>query len=345
MSRDASDPGPPWDYVLIVGSGGSGSKRLLRIFDHSPETHCRNEPYNNQGSPFALLRSSPRAWALAPGDPAVLEREWDPAVAWTAARTGDRDARPTPPKHHFRPLGARLGLLRLLSSRRLRRIAAAISSDGQSDEWRTPRLFVRGEGLESSLLVMKFNQAPSLARWVLERRPRVKVIHLVRHPAAYLASWRARVLPRCDPGVMITANRDRLRAIADRDESWAARFGPVDGLSAEALELLFWLYDTVSIREAGVARPQYERVFDEDVAITPVAVAKRLYAACGLPWREPVERWLNDRAENWRSGTVSWQEMLSPAEVRVVESLLERSELQGWWRSDQSVSRTDYLWS
>jgi len=344
MKLESSDIRSPWDYVLVAGSGGSGSKRLLRIFDQSTKTHCRNEPYNNLGSPFAQLRSSPRAWVLAPDDLALLDREWDAAVRWTAARMGDRDTLPPPPKGHFLELGTRLGLLRLLSSRTARRLTRVVPSGGLREEWRVPRFIARRGALERSLLVMKFNQAPALMRWVLQRRPRVKIIHLVRHPAGYLASWQTRLLSRADREAVTLANRERLRVIAAARPEWAATFGPLEERSAEELELLFWLYDTRSICEAGSGKAQYELVLDEDISIGGFDVAKRLYASCGLEWEEGIETWLADSAANWRARTLPWRGLLKPAEVAIIEELLGKRDFEGWWSPDQLVSRIDYHW-
>lgn len=43
-------------YLLIAGHERSGTNWLLEIFNLSPRTFCRNEPYGIDGSPLAALK-------------------------------------------------------------------------------------------------------------------------------------------------------------------------------------------------------------------------------------------------------------------------------------------------
>jgi hypothetical protein len=333
-----------WDYVMIVGNGGSGTKRLLRIFDQSRQTHCRNEPYNNRQSPFEHLRTVPRGWILRPDDLALMEESWDAAVEWTRERMGDRDWMPSPSKDHFHPTAERFGLPPLLSSRRIRSVLRLIAPALRREEWLLPRWAGNRAALRRALLVMKFNQSPGFARWVLLKRSRVKVIHIVRHPAACLHSWRKRHLAERSHKEVEQNNLRRLEAVAEFDPSWAPRLGDLRRLSAEESELLFWLYGTLTTHAAGLGRDPYERVLDEEIALHPVATARRLYAACGLTWTDHVEAWLEERAENWRSRTHPWQHHVSSRDHPLIERLLADGELRTWWKTDQSVSDIDYTW-
>ncbi len=338
-----------WDYVLICSNGSSGGKRLLSTLDHSPHTHCRNEPYNNQGSPFRPLREFPRGWVLASGQEADLERDWDRAVAWTAARQGDRDFMPSPPKAHDRGLARSLGLLNVLASRRARRLLSTLSPALAGDEWPLPWWAGNRETFRQARLVMKFNQSPALVRWVLENRPRVKVVHLVRHPAGCLNSWHRRHLANNPDHFVLKNNLHRLRVVAEVDAAAAGAFGDIDRMTLEnggldGSELLYWWYAVTTVHRSGEGRRQYTLIRDEDMLLDAAGTARRLYEACGLEWTGPVDKYVESRAQNWARSSAIWTELVPETIQLKVRNLLEGSEIESFWESDQRVSRVDYSW-
>ena len=340
----ADEPSEP-SCAMIVASGGSGSKRLLRILDQNAKTHCRNEPYNLANSPFRQLRTFPRAWVVTRDDEKVLEAQWDAAVRWTAVRMGARDCLPPPPKEHLYSLARRLGLLRAVSSRTIRKQMGFFMPGLSEEEWLLPRWLGDRTRIDQSLLVMKFNQSPGFGKWILANRKDVKVLQLVRHPAARFNSWRIRHLSRVDSELVRQRNAARLRAIRDADESWARRFGEIDQLSAEESELLFWVYETETIYRAGKGQPQYELTLDEQVVEDPMVVAKRLYRSLGLSWSGRTEEWVRAKAPHWRERATPWRDLLPARSVESVEKILDGSELRQLWDHDQLVSRIDYDWT
>ena len=331
-------------YAIVMANGGSGSKRLLRILDQSANTHCRGEPYNLASSPFRQLRTFPRGWVVTTDDERLLEAQWDQAARWTAVRMGARDCLPPPPKEHHYSLARRLGLLRAVSSETLRKQVSLIMPGLSEDEWLLPRWIGARTRINQSLLVMKFNQSPGLGKWILANRKDVKVLHLVRHPAARLSSWRIRHLSKGDSELVRQRNAARLRAIRDLDQSWAHRFGEIDQLSVEESELLFWVYETETIYGAGNGRKQYELTLDEQVVEEPMTVAKSLYRSLGLDWSLRTEEWVRAKARHWRERATPWRDLLPARSVESVERILDASEVREWWDHDQVVSGIDYDW-
>jgi hypothetical protein len=303
-----------WDCILIFGYGKSGTKRLLGTLDLSPETHCRNEPYNHSGSPWQRLRTLPRGYIVRPADDALLRAEWDPAVEWC----------------------------HLLRSARARRLAGWVLPELRRAEWRLPAWAGDRAMLEKSLLVLKINQSPGFACWVLRNRPTQKVIHIVRHPAAVLHSWSTRFLRNQDCERVRRDNINRLKLIANADPSWSERFGDVEGMTVEEAEMWFWLYVTQVTHDAGKGRAQYHLVLDENVIQRPVDVAQTLYRECGLPWAGSVEDALLDKAAEWRFFASPWRDLLEPQQGGMIERILDSSPLREFWNEDQLVSRAEY---
>jgi hypothetical protein len=333
-----------WDCVLIHGYGKSGTKRLLRIFDFSPITHCRSEPYGLAGSPFQRLFTPLRRWIALPDDERLIEEKWDNAVQWCALRMGERDRWPPVAKSHHHRLAWHGGLFRLLASRKVRGIAGFIMPSLRRSEWLMPSWMSNQATLSRAILVLKINSSPGFATWVLNHRPRHKVIHLVRHPGAVLHSWSVRLLAQMDYDGVRRDNLERLRVISQLRPSWAKRFGDVESMSAEEAEMWFWLFCTETTHQAGLGLDQYALVLDEHVVQNAIAVSQRLFQVCHLPWSRSVETRLLKRAPTWQGCTACWRDLLKSDQVSLIERILDRSSIKGWWSENQLVSRIDYSW-
>lgn len=331
------------ECILISSTGKSGSKRLLRILDLSRVTHCRNEPYNLSHSPFRKLHSRPGMWVVDCSDNDLFAEHWNKALRWSSIRNGDTDFLPPPFKTHLRKSAQYTGLLRIIASRRGRKVLGTIFSDLRRDEWVLPSWIAAARRVERARLVVKINLAPGLSSWVLSHRPRCQVVHLIRHPAAVLRSWQIRHLAKCDPDEVRSANIERLRYVTERCPSWATRFGDLVDLSAEEAELWYWCYVHENLGEAGQVG-RYLRIRDEDIALKNVCVAKRLYSACELPWDSVIERALKKASSNWRGSTSPWQALLRPRESEMVARILSQTWLGELWEENQIVSRIDYQW-
>lgn len=331
------------DCVLISGTGKSGSKRLLRILDLSRVTHCRNEPYNLSCSPFRKLHSRPEMWVADSPDDYPFADRWDEAMRWSSIRNGDRDFLPPPAKDHLRRSAQYAGLLRIIASRRARKVLGTILPSLRRDEWVLPSWIAERRRLEGAKLIIKVNGAPGVSVWVLSHRPRCQVVHLIRHPAAVLRSWQIRYLAHQDLDEVRSVNIERLRYVAEKCPSWANRFGDLAEISVEEAELWYWCYVNECIAEAGQVG-RYVRIRDEDVALEPVSVARRLYSACELSWGREIERALKGAAANWKRCTAVWQELFEPGQAEVVARILGQTPLAELWEDDQIVSRIDYEW-
>ena len=141
------------DYVLVAGSGRSGTNLTLDLLDASDRTYCRNEPYSETGR---IARIAGLGQGYLPGDvPAAALEEWRGAMGHLAVRSGARDRFAPRPKIFFRPAPLpQLGQA-LYGRARLR---ALLGAGGL--EWRCPGLYFNAR-LAEALPVFKILTYPS----------------------------------------------------------------------------------------------------------------------------------------------------------------------------------------
>ena len=313
------------DYVVINGQGRSGTNWLLELLDASPRTHCRNEPNELEGTALYPLTASPVA---AEDQRALLESDWDEAVATASRRVGDRDHRAKIAKHHLNELARRSGVYRLAHSGRLRR---AIAGDGYALEWPLPRYVSNAARLRTAIVVLKMNGGPGWTSWLLANRPSVAFLHIARHPGGFLNSWYNRWLSRNDPAAVSSANQARLGVIAKHDSRFADTIGDIASMSVEESELWYWRYNIETTYEAGHDCEQYRLILFESLAAEPLEVAQGFFAHCGLEWTDDVARLVSERTSSSDAIAKKWREKLEPRQVEIVERVLDGSAMQDWW--------------
>ena len=327
-------------YVILTGAGKSGSKRALKLFDLSPQTHCRCEPNELAGSAFSTL---PASQVLRPDIETEMEAGWDRAVQTAAERIGNPDHLPSPPKRHLWPWARRLQLDRLIRHDKLRHVLAAVAPALRGVEWEFPRWLGDRAALARATPVLKVSLAPGWMPWVLGHRPKALVVNVVRHPAGFLHSYIGRWLSAVDRDENARLNRARLHTIARFDRQWASRADQIDRMSAVESELWYWRYVYETIDSAGRDNSNYLLVRDEDIVADPVGQAKRLYEFAGLDWCASVETYIDSMAAHWRSRSAPWRGLLTDEHVALVERVLAGSQMQDWWSRDETVSRYDYV--
>jgi hypothetical protein len=271
-----------------------------------------------------------------------VDARWEDAIEWCAIRFGPQDHPTLLPKSFYRRRARKLGLLRAVSNKRIRWLLAAGAPSLRPAEWVPPNWLADLDAMRSALTVIKINQSPAFASWVLRTRPEQRVVHIVRHPAAYLHSWSARFLKGKDAKSVRRDNLGRLRIVAAASPSWGNRFGDLERMSPEESELWFWLYAVETTHTAGANRPSYYRVFDEELAADAVAASRSFYAFCGLEWTPRVEERIGERAAVWARERSRWTNLVSKDQARTVRRVLEGSEVWGWWEPDQVVSGIEY---
>ncbi len=327
-------------FVYLVGQGSSGTKRIFNLLDLSRQTHCRMGHQRSARSPFRELGGE---WVLTETDAEALERSWSDALEWAASHFSDTDLMPPPPKDHLSETARRLGLWSWVRGARSKRLLGLLIPELRSEEWLLPRLFGDRDRMKAALLVLKHNQVPGWASWALRERPRAVVLHVLRHPGGYLNAWRGRFQEHQDQDALALANRERLHSIASVSESWCDRFGEIDRMCAAEAELWFWRFAAESLEDGGAGEPRYLHVLDEEMLDQPLETAARIYEHCGLPMPEGVNHWIDRMAQPWQEASRPWRELLSDADIALVERIVGPSPTWSWWRPDQRVSLFNYV--
>jgi len=319
-------------YSLILGQGRSGTRYLLRLFDKSTDTHCRNEADQIPGSAFARLAP----WRFHVDDDAALEGIWDQVVGDASYSIGPRDPYPIRSKTWVYPLTRGLGRTVLRYRYLLRyKITGRDHPMHNGREYHLPRWVVSPRQLETALHVFKLNASCGLAGWMFRQRPAAKAVHIVRHPGGFVKSWRERWLRKNDEGQVQTENIQRLMTLAERDPAWKSRLGDIEQMSGLEAELWFWRFCSEETHRAGEGRQGYHRIIFEDLASDPVAVCRDMYAFVGLPWNRAIEEMILEESRDSKSIAGAWKKELEPDVVEIVERVLDGSPMVGWWAHNE----------
>jgi hypothetical protein len=328
MTETASDACKRPDYVMICGQGRSGTNWLLDILDQSPRTHCRNEPNEVPGSPMATL---PSPYVPTADSDAALAAGWDAAARFAATHVGEFDHALPGPKNHIYGFSRATGLARSINPRPRKLLKVLAPSLGKH-EFPLPFWVGSNRRLAESLGVLKFVQAPIWAAWVLNHRPNVQVLHIVRHPGGFLNSWKNRWLNENDPQRVRQANRDRLEAVRKARPEWEPLFGDIDAMGVVESELWYWRFASEAIHAAGQGKQQYELIVYEQLVANPPELAGRVYDVCGVPWDADVAARVKASAGR-ESGSIAaaWRSKLPPEDVVAIDKVVNGSIMASWW--------------
>lgn len=317
-------------YAIIAGHGRSGTNWLLQLFDQSPGTFCRNEPYFASNSPF---RSIVDDRLTVRRDQTDLHQRWDSTVDWAATHMGKRDHEIAQRKDFIYSWSRHLGLCRLVSGTRYRRALSWISPQLNGDEWLLPKWLGDRARLQRARAFLKLVQSPGWVCYVLQHRPQVPVFHIVRHPAGFVKSWQRRYLQSDLAGNVLQENLDRLREIVHEDSTWSALFGEVDALDVLTSELLYWRYATEMIHRAGAGSAAYHLVLYEELANDPLTSVRQMYAKAELEWTGEIEQAVQGLCSEAPSLASAWRNQLSAETIATIESQLHSGPLGGWWNA------------
>ena len=315
----------PAHYALIAGHGRSGTNWLLHLLDRATTTHCRNEPNQIAGNAFAAL-PTPFVSVL---DADAFAAPWSRAVTEAARQMGDRDRAVPTRKSHLSAWVQQAGLCDALSRPRVRRVLASAVPAWRGAEWPMPGL--RSE--RAPLAVLKCNQVPGWARYVLERDALAgRVVHIVRHPGGFLHSWRTRYVAERNADEVLRANHARLELVAKASPAFAEVMGEPASHDLDASELWYWRYAIETIDAAGQGAPgAYRRIVFEDLAAEPVGQARALFEWLGLDWTQGIAREVARLSIDSAGIAKRWTDEVGASERATIERVLAGSSLEQWW--------------
>ncbi len=324
------------NYAIVTGQGRSGTNWVLDVLDASRQTLCRNEPNVIPGSPFEALGS-----LKTMNDRELLDEHWDAIAAQTCTTVGERDHRLKVDKDYIHTLSHKLGLPPLMARPKIRKLLGKTvlpSLDGHI--WELPSVVGSKERLEQSYGIIKVNQVPLLVDWILNERPKVPVVNIVRHPCGRHASFMKRYLALADPDEELARTREVLHEIGNLDPVWKERFGSIDSMNHAVSQTWLWRYVNESIEESGVGKTMYMQIIFEEMTADPMPHARAVYDLMGLEWTPEVERIVEQGLQEsvWGklAGTPSevasaWKKSLGIDHVKEIEAILAQSPLASNW--------------
>lgn len=316
-----------FDYIMISGHGRSGTNWLLEVLNLSSHTYCRNEPNELNGS---LLNGLGSEWIIE-NNGAALNETWDRAISKTEVSVGVRDQKIDRDKEFLRAFPKSIGIYRMINSSRLRRLISKLIPAVRCHEWLAPALVFRRNQMHEALTIIKVNQAPGWACWLLENRRRAAVLHIVRHPGGMLNSWKKRYLNKNVREKVEADNRDRLNKIARLTPVWRERFGDIDNMSVEESELWFWCYSTETVHTAGQFNERYRLILFDDLARNPDEGVRGVYEFCGLDYTPDIRDQVMALSENSEAIASSWKKTLSEKDREKIARICSGSPMTAWW--------------
>lgn len=326
-------------YGLILGQGRSGTNWVLDVLDASPRTFCRNEPDLCMPS---FMDPLPVSWRIG-AEGARLAKWWDTVAEQTATHMGDLDHRLDHPKDYVHPFAQRTGIAQLSARPRARQIASRVLWSWADGEWKMPR-WVGNLDAPNTVSIFKLVQCYNWAAWVLDNRPHIPVIHVVRHPGSRHESFLRRYLAMADPEQTRLEKIEQLRTLA-KNEALQGRMGRPDDLTLEEAETWFGVYQMELIEQRAAYLPQYLRLRYEDLVTEPEQTVATLFDHLGLALTSDVR----DRIDQARGASVfgevsvdvderlhGWQDRLDPEVRERIEAVLATSAIASWWDDDQN---------
>lgn len=276
----AQDP-----YAVIVGRGRSGTNMALDILDTHPRTLCRNEANRIAGAalnalPLDFENTRAESWSL---------EAWRTALQISAVCHGARDRSRRDYKSYYASAPGRMICEHALPRQKLRRALKTTGLLPQVNEWRVDWAFARQPEQLPQLPVLKILTQP---HWILRTHdadPGQHVIHMIRAPQGFVASWLNRyVAPRGSEKVFA----DNLATLDVILEALGGRLHSGRTFSEAALiesELWRWRYMNETVFSALSGSDRYKLWHYEDALNAPAQKGAEAMGWLGLEIDEATQ--------------------------------------------------------
>ena len=324
-------------YGIVLGQGRCGTNWITDCLDASPSTFCRNEPDVCIPSTFDRLGNN---WRIG-ANGAELAQHWDGVVEQAATLMGERDHRLVNPKAFVHPTAQRLGLAQLSGRPRLRKMASLLVWPWADGEWKMPS-WIGNLDDPNIFALFKLVQGYNWATWVLDHRPDVPVLQVVRHPGGRHDSFLRRYISMADPETTRRAKIEQLRTLAP-ETSLAERMGPVDELTLAEAETWFGVYQMEVFEQRAQGSPRYLRITYEDMVKNPGRTLEQIFDHFELPLTNDVRSRIEDQRKSSVFGPVlatsaeqtdGWRDRLDPETSEQILNILTTSPIAAWWDED-----------
>ncbi|MCA8928083.1 MAG: sulfotransferase [Alphaproteobacteria bacterium] len=319
MPKNTSEPLSS-RMALVVGAGRSGTSFLTKILDASPEVLYRHEP--DISRPNSRIPYTPSA--------ADIERYRDEARSYFAALTRQSDERASGSRPVFRKaFRSTLGNAMMPGW-----VYGAKALGKAGIIFHVPDMIARKE---PPFVVIKSVSATMRAPIFANALPNLKIIHIVRHPCAVLASLiRGRAAGKMTGEVFLEA----LFAIPEAHD-YGLTYDELAKASYGEQQAFRWMIRNDFARRHLHGNPNYTFVSYEKLCCEPQAEAERLCAFLGLPMDEQIRDYIRLNTDapattdasyfslirNTLSALSKWESQISAEDAAAITRIVERSDL------------------
>ncbi len=254
-------------HVMIVGTGRSGSNRLLDILDVHETTNCRNEIHRFD-TPVGKLSRVEKADADQ-----ITPDVWNDAVAQAELRQSIDDRKTLVGKSFTNSLAP--VAYRLVHHTKLRHLLWS-----RQEEWDIPG-FALAKDAKALPVFKVLGRHDSLVA-IHKHLPEQSILHVIRDPRAYLKSWWNRLVLQQDGAEGIYPKVKEIISDTLREHDQPPMADDFD--LAELLRGELWIlrerhaYLNTAFRESN----RYDIFPYEDTSANPVADGERAFALAGL---------------------------------------------------------------
>lgn len=254
--------------------------------------------------------------------------DWAHAVSSSELKQGDRDRVAERPKVFVRdrlrkPVGQRI-----FRRNRLRRLLGLVYPTIGGNEWRLPSWYLRKDGVAEVLHVYKILQNPYWIRALLTSDYPVRIVHNIRRPEEYLASWHRRYLAANPEEDVNALNKRILTAVSEQDEHWRSRWGELQDMDVIQTEMLLWMYTNETIYIHGRDKANYMTMLYHEVDEDGVRASQSLYEFAGLEWNPGI----GAAATRMENKLFAKKAPLDPAVAEKISTVVEETLAQSLLR-------------
>jgi Sulfotransferase family len=311
--------------ILLLGSPRSGTTWLGKIFDSHPDVLYRHEPdtiLRNTAIPFlpkleeiALFREAATRYLEA------LAAVRHPKVAASLPMFPKAYRSATLDRLH-----RLLGYASKAQSEAARRLGSQLTMG-------VPDLAPAQGGRRQ--LVIKSVTSLGRARLFAEACPEARIVHIVRHPCAQIASrLRGVKLRLLDGGTYV-------KSMAETEQAHCLGFTEATMLAMSPEEQMAcqWLVQNQKILDEMRDQTGYILLNYDEFCTEPLAQARRLFDSLGLGWHRQTEDFIASSSmangagsyfsvvRDSRTESSKWRGELSDDQIRRIGAVIERAEV------------------
>jgi len=158
----------------------------------------------------------------------------------------------------------------------------------RGQEWSLPAWYLESDFVDEVLYVHKILENPYWMKALLDSLHPAKIVHNLRRPKEYLASWYRRYVPRRGEEYVNAVNKRILSSVSERENYWRGRWNDLQSMNVLETEMLIWLHINETIYVHGRDKTNYMTVLYHEVESNCTSASRTLYDFAGLKWDHEI---------------------------------------------------------